>query len=80
MSVGLADKAMTRRNDLTVKIDAEVLRMAKVVASFKDISLAEYLTEALRPIVERDLKEHSRKALGEDPKPDPGPKPKRGDR
>jgi hypothetical protein len=69
---------VARRNDVAVKIDADVARVAKIVASFKDISLAEYLTETLRPVVERDLREHSRRVVGPEPGAEPGPKGKGG--
>jgi hypothetical protein len=63
MSVG----TMTRRTDVAVKIDTEVVRQAKVVAAFRGISLAEYLSETLRPAVGRDYRDESRKAVGDDP-------------
>ena len=69
MSVGLRDDTMVRRKDVPVKIDAEVVRQAKIVAAYKDTSLAEYMSELLRPIVERDLREYSRRSLGEDHDP-----------
>jgi hypothetical protein len=70
MSVG----TMTRRTDVAVKIDAEVVRQAKVVAAFRGISLAEYLSETSRPAVQRDYREESRKAAGDNEPPKP-PKP-----
>ena len=69
---GIAERTM-RRNDAAVKIDAEVVRAAKIVAAHKDLSLAEYLSETLRPIVEAELKDYSRRALGED-RPEKKPK------
>ena len=62
---------VVRRNDVTVKIDAKLSHMAKIVAAHKDVSLAEYLTSVLWPIVERDLKEYSRKALGDEKPKEP---------
>lgn len=50
--------AKTKRNDRPAKIDAEVLRMAAIVAAYRDSSVAEYLSELLRPLVARDLREH----------------------
>lgn len=76
MSLAVMDKEMTRRNDVPVKIDAEVVRKAKIVAAFKDIALAEYVSELLRPLVEEHLKEHSRLSLGTEPKASPKPKVK----
>jgi hypothetical protein len=66
---------VAKRNDVTVKMDAGVIHMAKVVAAHKDVSLAEYLSEVTRPIVERDYKDHSRRALGSE---DGGEKPPKG--
>jgi hypothetical protein len=68
---------MVRRNDQTVKIDAEVMRKAKIVASFKDMSLAEYISEALRPIVENELQDFARRTVNsqlDTPKDKPPPK------
>ena len=49
-----------------VKIDTEILRKARVVAAYLNISVAEYLSGALGPIVERDLREHARKAMDDE--------------
>src|SRR4051794_38967859 len=49
-----------KRNDVPVKLDADVVRNAKIVATFQDTTLAEYLSELLRPLVERDLAKHLR--------------------
>lgn len=67
---------MARRHDMAVKVDAEIVRKAKIVAAFKDVSLAEYLSEALRPIVDRELREFSQRSLDVKPEPKPAPKPK----
>jgi hypothetical protein len=56
MRMGLMGGVMAR-NDMQVKIDAEVFRKAKQVAFLRDITLAEYLSERLRPLVEADLVE-----------------------
>lgn len=42
------------RDDVTAKIDRGVLMKAKIVASAKKMTLAEYLTETLQSHVERD--------------------------
>lgn len=51
------DPPMTKqaRKDVTVKIDADVVAEAKMVAASQDITLAEYLSERLRPLVKADL-------------------------
>jgi hypothetical protein len=51
------------RNDVTVKLDATVARKAKMIAAARDITVAEYLSEILRPIVQRDLGAESAKML-----------------
>ena len=43
------------RNDVNVRLDSEVVSEAKMVAASRNITLAEYLTEILRPIVHQDL-------------------------
>jgi hypothetical protein len=43
------------RNDVSVKIDAAVYRLARTAASWKGMSVAEYLSEVVRPIASRDV-------------------------
>ncbi len=49
------------RDDEPVKVDRSVLRTARIVAAFRGKSLAEYLSEVLRPIVADHLAEEKRK-------------------
>jgi hypothetical protein len=54
----LAEYPMAKRNDVydvSVKVDADVIHDAKIVAAYRDVTLAEYLTELIRPLVARDL-------------------------
>ncbi len=44
-----------KRDDISVKVDKEVIRLARTIAAFRDLNLAEYLSETLRPIVTRDV-------------------------
>lgn len=44
-----------KRALVSVKIDAEVYRLVKTVASWKDMNVADYLSEIARPIAERDF-------------------------
>lgn len=70
MAVVTEGRDVARRNDLSVKIDAEVIRKARIVVAYRDLNLAEYLSEVLAPIVDRDLaaeQERERKR-GEKPK------------
>ena len=55
MPPAVLEREMVRRNDTAAKIDAEVVADAKIVAAFRGVSLAEYLSEILRPAVTRDL-------------------------
>lgn len=53
----LLDNPMAKqaRKDVTVKMDADVVAEAKMVAASMDITLAEYLSERIRPLVKADL-------------------------
>jgi hypothetical protein len=62
------------RPDVAVKMDREVVRVAKMVASARGIPLAQYLSDVVGPIAKRDLEEETRKALGGKPEP---PRPKK---
>jgi hypothetical protein len=44
-----------KRNDLAVKIEAEVVRMAKTMCSYNDTTVAEYLSGILRGPVTKDF-------------------------
>ena len=54
------ERVVVKRNDVSVKIDAEVARLAKIVAAFEDKTLAQYLSDILKPIVEGDVERHTR--------------------
>lgn len=43
------------RRDGTARVDADVLKKAGLVARDRGISIAEYLTESLRPLVDREF-------------------------
>jgi len=47
--------ATSTRDDVVVKLDRAVAAKARYVAENKRIPLAEYLSEALRPIVGKDF-------------------------
>jgi hypothetical protein len=48
---------VAKRIGRQVRIDEDVVREASVVAAIRDVSLVEYLSSILRPIVARDCKE-----------------------
>lgn len=73
----MAETSVAKRNDVTVKMDAEVVHVAKIVSAHRNISLAEYLSVTLKPIVDRELKEYSRLALSSEDKPERSPKGKK---
>jgi hypothetical protein len=47
--------ATSDRDDVVVKIDKHVAAKARYVAATRDIPLAEYLTEMVRALVDRDF-------------------------
>lgn len=58
----IAEYPMAKRQDVAVKIDAEVARLAKIVAAFEDKSLARYISDLIKPIVEAAYDQHIKKA------------------
>jgi hypothetical protein len=54
-----------KRNDQPVKMDAEVLRIARIVAAYEDVPLAELISETLRPVLQKKLEAHQAKRLKE---------------
>ena len=70
-------REMVRRNDTAVKIDSGVYADAKVVAAFRGITIAEYLSELLRSSVAKDLEQEMAKR--QKPAVPPARKPKLGD-
>lgn len=52
----LAGNAMAKgRKDVPVRIDEEALKVAKIAASFKGITLKDYVSAALIEIAKRDI-------------------------
>ncbi len=60
-----------------VRIDSDIVAMAKYLAARKGIAVSELLSDLLRPIIDRDFRKSARDVLGDD---EHGTKPKRGDR
>jgi hypothetical protein len=66
MAVVAEKTAMPRqpkRDDLAVKIDKEVVRMARILAAIEDTTIAELMSETLRPILQKKLDEHKRRGF-----------------
>jgi hypothetical protein len=62
MSAALKDSSPVARNDVACKIDADVVFKAKFVVLSrrrlkKGYTLAQYLSELLQPLVDRDYKD-----------------------
>ena len=72
--MGISAEKTVARPDVTVKIDKDVYRIAKMVASARGIHLAQYLSEIVGPIAQRDLEVETQKALlkAKQPKPKKG--------
>jgi hypothetical protein len=60
----LDEMARPKRNDVSVKLDAEATRLAKIVAAFRDQTLAEYLSEIVLAQAKKDLDRHMRQERG----------------
>ena len=70
VAVAVADRPMVRRNDVSVKMDADVIADCRIAAAFKGLSLAEYLSETMRAVAKKDIEEgYTRRQKGDHPKP-----------
>ncbi len=50
-----AGRPKSGRNDIAVKIDRTLAARARFVAELRGVSLTEYLSEAVRPVVDKDF-------------------------
>jgi hypothetical protein len=50
-----AGRPKSERDDVTVKMDRGLVARARFVAEIRGVTLAEYLSEAVRPVVDRDF-------------------------
>lgn len=62
------DGGETRRFETLVRLSDDVVADAKVVASLRDISMAELLSDTLRPILKKALADELRKRVEGDSK------------
>jgi predicted DNA binding CopG/RHH family protein len=62
VSTDMLERTVAKRQDVTVKLDSEVVRTAKIVAAYRGLTVADYLSESLRPIAQRDLLKEQAKA------------------
>lgn len=56
-----AGRPRTERDDMAVKVDRAIVTRAHYVAKARGISLAEYLSDLLLPLVERDFAKESKR-------------------
>lgn len=79
---------MSKRDDVSVKMDARVVDECRIAAAFRALTLAEYLSESMRQNARRDIEDgYAQRSRGEvaapPPHPEatadttPAPKPKR---
>jgi hypothetical protein len=57
MATATMERVMTKRNDVSVKMDAEVADECRIAAAHKGMTLAEYLSESMRVVSARDIDE-----------------------
>lgn len=54
----------SERHDVSIKFDKSLVAMARMVATAKGTSLAEYLSEAARPVIEKDFAREMKRLEG----------------
>jgi hypothetical protein len=64
---------MSRHERMNVKVEAELVRKAKVVAAAKQMTLSDYISGLLRAHIENDLRRAAAGLIGEDAAPAEGP-------
>ena len=70
MGLATAERRMAKRNDISVKVDVGVLDDCRIAASFRKVSLSEYISEHMRVIAKRDIDEsYASRSAPKRPKP-----------
>lgn len=59
-------KGESPRDDRSVKLEADVVTMARMIAAARNVTIAEYLSAILRPILIADLDAEYRRIAGRD--------------
>lgn len=54
MTALVSERPMAKRNDESARIDSDVMRKARILAGDQGVSIVEYLSEKLRPVVDRE--------------------------
>ena len=78
MPTSLVERPMAKRRDVTTKMDPAVLADCRIAASFRGVTLSEYLSESMRVVAERDIEEGYRKRSADAPNPTKPESPRRG--
>lgn len=55
--VGVVERPMAKRNDVSVKMDADVVEECRIASAFCGMALAEYLSERMRAVAKKDIDE-----------------------
>jgi len=58
MSNKKAGRPSSGKREVTARIDVEVMRKVKYLASIEGITIGEYLTQVLDPVVSKRYREH----------------------
>jgi hypothetical protein len=66
---------MPRHERMNVKVEAELVRKAKVVAAAKQMTLSDYISGLLRPHIENDLRRAAAGLIDETAQPAEGRTP-----
>jgi hypothetical protein len=69
VAAGSALMARQKRDDTSVKIGTATYRKAKMIAAYRGVPIAEYLTSLLEKPVERDYQKLRQQIAGDDPEP-----------
>jgi hypothetical protein len=56
----------SERQDVSIKFDRGLARKARMIAEARNVSMAEYLSEMTRPIIDRDYLKVMRELEGSD--------------
>lgn len=68
-------QTMAKRDDISVKVDREAVRIARRAAALQDKTLVEYISSVLMDAATRDYQAEIRKAIGKSDKPPSNPTP-----
>lgn len=66
-----ASLPVAKKNEVSVKMNADVYRLVKTLAAWRNVTIADYLGEIVDPVVRRDLKKMQREAARDHPEDDP---------